>query len=131
MAHGKDQAGLSGQSDQLVGFFHRGGDGFFHQHMGAGGQEGAHDGRMGDGGRADRNQIHLAQKLAPIDNRQHAMLGDHGAAGLGAGIGDGVKLHAGNVAIFGAVMTAESSGANDGNLQRPLFRNTAAQKHSP
>src|ERR1700733_4921811 len=86
---------------------------------------------MGGGGRANGHQVHLAKKFAPIDNSQHAVLRHHGAAGLGAGIGNRIEFDAGDMAVLGAVMTAESAGANDGDLQRSLLRNTAAQKHSP
>ena len=108
----------------------RGGDGLFHQHMGAGFQEGAHDGGMGDGRRADRNQVDLAQQLAPVGHGQHAMLGGDGAADIGAGIGDGEQLDARNGTIFGAMVTAKGADADDGSLERPLFRNAAADEHS-
>ncbi len=49
---------------------------------------------------------------------------------FGAGIGDGEKLHARNGAIFGAMVTAEGAHSDYGGLERPLFRNAAADEHS-
>ena len=86
---------------------------------------------MGDGGRADADQIDLAQKFAPVGHGQHAMLGGDGAADLGAGIGDGEKFDVRQWlgAILGGVMAAKGARADDGGLQRSLFRNAAAEKH--
>ena len=59
-----------GQRDQRVGFIEVGGDRLLHQHMDAGVKEGAHDRGMGDGRRADADEIDLAQKFAPIRRRR-------------------------------------------------------------
>ena len=68
MADGEERPVSRGQGDQVGGFLAGGGDGLFHQHMGAGIEEGAHDLSMGDGGRADADQIDLAQQFAPVGN---------------------------------------------------------------
>ena len=132
MADGQNPAGLARQRDQLGGFFHGGGDGLFHQHMGAGIQEGAHDLGMGDGGRADADQIDLAQQLAPVGDGLAAIMRLGLGAHIGTGIGNGEQFDAfaglAQRLVFGGVMMAEHAGANDGSFQRSIFRHAAAKK---
>jgi hypothetical protein len=105
--------------------------------MGAGSQEGMHDFRMGDGGRADADQIHLAQQFTPVGNNGAAVMRLGLGAHVGIGIGNGEQLDvfaapfSSNLAqglVFGGVMMAEHTGANDGSLQRSIFGHAAAKK---
>ena len=74
------------------------------------------------------NQIDLAQKFAPVGDGRHAMLRGGPGADLGIGIGDGEQLHARRWHWYlAAVMAAERARADDGGLQRSLFRNAAAE----
>ena len=45
-------------------------------------------------------------------------------------IGHGEQFDARNGRIFGAMVTAKGADANDGSLERPLFRNATADEHS-
>ncbi len=85
--------------------------------MGAGVEECAHDGGMGDSGRADADKIDLAQKIAPIGDGfgRHAFA--HSATRLRTRIGDGDKLDAVGLRILGGVMAAERAGADDARTQ--------------
>ncbi len=87
-------------------------------------------GGMGDGGRADADQIHLAQKFAPVGDGRHAILLGGPGADLGIGIGDGEQLDARRwTAYLAAVMAAERACADDGGFERSLFRDVAAEEH--
>ena len=128
VANRQDQAGLGGQRHKVIGFFDGGGDGLFHQYMRAGIQESADDFGMGDGRRADADQIHLAQKVAPVGHGQHA--GRGGAAHIGAGIGNGEEFNIlpgfGQSAVFGGVVAAKSASTDHGGFQGAIFRHAAA-----
>ena len=132
MADGKDLAGVTRQRHQFGGFFAGGGDGLFDQHMGAGLEEIAHDLGMGDGRRADADQIDLAQQFTPVRDGGAAMMGLGLGAHLGIGVGDGKQ---GNVfaalaqrLVFGGVVMPEDPCAHDSSFQRSTFRHAAAEK---
>jgi hypothetical protein len=132
MAHGQNLAGLARQRHQFARLFHGGGDRLFHQHMGAGRQEGTHHLGMGDGGRADADQVHLAQQFAPVGNRGATVMGFRLGAHLGIGIGNGEEFDTfSGVAqsfVFGGVMMTEHAGADHGSFQRSIFRHAATEK---
>ena len=97
----------------------------------AGIEESACDLVMGDGGRADADQIDLAQQLAPIGHDLASMLGGDGGAGLRRWIGDGEQLDIavlGQGRIFGGMVTAEGTRPDDGGFQRTRFRHTTTKK---
>ena len=100
--------------------------------MGAGIQKGAHNLGMGDGGRADADQIDLAQKLAPVGNGSAAMMGLCLGQHFNIGIGDGQQLNApaglAQGFVFGGMMVAENARTDYGSFQRSTFRHAAAQK---
>ena len=106
-----------GQCDQLIGFVEIGRDGFFDQHMGAGIEKSAHDLRMGSGGRADADEVDLAQKIAPIGKRRNGMCGRHGMPRFETRIGDTHKLHTREPRIFRGMVTTKSPDADNAGAQ--------------
>ena len=129
MADGQDEVHPLGQGDQRIGFFDAGRDRLLHQHMGAGVEEGAHDLGMGHGRRGHADQIHLAQQLAPVGNRGHAMGCGRILAHLGRRIGDGQQLDAIKGAILRGMMAAERAGADYGGLEQAILRSKPDGRH--
>ena len=121
MAHGENAVLDLGQRDQRIGFLEVRGDRLFDQHVCAGFQEAAHDRRVGDGRRADGNDINLAEQVAPVGDGGDAVGGFGGAARIGRRIGNGGELHARQLGIFRSVMTAERALPDNGGAEQTGF----------
>ncbi len=119
MADGQHAAHVVCELHQLVRFMQRRRDRLLHQHMGAGGKKGAHNLGMRARGRADADEIHFAQKVAPIGEHRHVQMHGDLPAGVRAGIGDGRELHARKAHVFGGMMAAEMASHDNCRSQRP------------
>src|SRR5262249_44607659 len=75
---------------------------------------------MGNGRRADADEIDASEQLAPVGDGGHAVRGKRGAAHFGARVGDGEELDAVDMAILGGMVTAKRAGADHGSLKQAL-----------
>ena len=94
-----------------------------YQHMGARFEKGAHEFGMGGSGRADGNDIDLAQQFAPVGDGRNAKLRRDLTAGIRARVGDGTQGDVPHALILGRVMMAENPRPDDGGAQGPLLGN--------
>ena len=86
MTDGENSVLRFGERYQLVGFAEPRRDRFFHENVGSGIEEGAHNRRMRNRRRADADHVHRAQKVAPIRKDGYAVLDRRAAARVRADI---------------------------------------------
>ena len=120
VADGQHAAIGFGQRDQVFGLVQIGGDGLFHQHMGAGFEKFADNAAMRARGRANAHHIDMAQKTPPVGGCGNMEMGFGAVPRVGVRIGKADQLYACETRIFRAVMPPEYACPYHAGPQNPL-----------